>query len=74
MFIYLSLTEFSILSFRFMMEDAGAKMMRDICGKYTVGIWGSANQKDPDNLTTAKYLISLGATFVNTDLPKTFNM
>ena len=38
--------------------------------KWIVGVWGG--RKDPDNLMTARLLLSYGASYVNTDMPQSF--
>ena len=36
-----------------------------------VGVWGCAT--DPDSLAAASRLLQMGVSFVNTDLPRTFD-
>ena len=53
-----------------MLTPDGAGRLRQLCGLYTVGVWGSARKGDPDSLAMARHLIDAGVSFVNTDLPR----
>ncbi|KAG7355414.1 glycerophosphoryl diester phosphodiesterase [Nitzschia inconspicua] len=55
-----------------MMTAEGAAYLRELSGRFLVGIWGYSG-KDPDDFQTFEWLVKEGnCTFVNTDLPKHF--
>ena len=49
-----------------------AERFKALCARYVVGVWGARSDGKFDTLQTVSRLVSLGATFVNTDLPLTF--
>jgi glycerophosphoryl diester phosphodiesterase len=55
-----------------MVTEEGAACLRELSGRFLVGIWGYSG-RDPDDFQTFEWLVKEGnCTFVNTDLPKHF--
>ena len=48
--------------------DEGGKVFQELAAEYTIGVWGM----QPDEERVARSLMTLGARFVNTDMPGSF--
>jgi len=51
-----------------MFTDEGGKVFQKLAAEYTIGVWGM----QPDEESVARSLMTLGARFVNTDMPGSF--
>merc|ERR1719471_2663572 len=56
------------LEFDMRMVGEWADVVRDLCSKYKIGVWGIS----PDCLRIMEQLVKLGVSFVNTDYPRNF--
>lgn len=55
-----------------LVDGPEAERFKALCSRCVVGVWGARVDGKHDTLDTARRLVALGATFVNTDLPLTY--
>lgn len=52
----------------------GRRTVGRLAERHCVGVWGRVNGADPDDERTAASLMGAGVSFVNTDLPRSFEV